>query len=89
MSDGNDDKKTKEDHIIDFITKFAHYEYVMEPYKQGKRDLRNSYRDNKWLTTEDMQQAVRAYRAIQKDIDLDELQNFRNLLVDKVDVNED
>lgn len=72
--------KTKDDHIVDFITKFAQYEFAMEPYKEAKRDLRKSFKDNNLLTTDEMRQAVRAYRAIQNDIDLDELQNVHELL---------
>lgn len=76
----SDDTPTKEDHIINFIKAFHHYEQAMEPYKEGKRDLRNSYRDNDYLTTEEMQQAIRAFRFIQKDVDMDELQSFRDIL---------
>lgn len=74
------DPKTKDDHIIDFIKAFAQYEYMMEPYKEGKRDLRKSYKDNDYLTADEIRQAIRAYRVIQQDINLDELQSMRELL---------
>lgn len=76
MSDG----KTKEDYIVEFITKFAQYEIQMEPFKEAKRDLRKSYRDNNYLDTDEMRQAVRAYRAIQNDVDIEDFKNVHELL---------
>lgn len=76
----SDETKTKEEHIVEYITKLAQYEMAMEPYKDGIRDMRQEYKDNSYLTGDEMRQAVRAYRFIQKDVDLDDLQQIRDLL---------
>lgn len=78
MSDGTG--KTKDDYVVDFIRTLAAIETAMEPYKESKRELRKSYKDNSFLTGHEMQQAVRAYRAIQNDIDLDDLKAVKELL---------
>jgi len=80
MSDGTEEDLTKDDYVINFIKAFAALEYAMEPFKESKRDLRASYKENKFLTGDEMRQAVRAYRAIQNDIDLDDLQAMHELL---------
>jgi|AntRauTorcE11897_2_1112592.scaffolds.fasta_scaffold00227_24 hypothetical protein len=82
------DTKTKEQHMIDFIKQFAQYEHAMEPYKEGKKDLRKSFKDNNYLTSADMAQAVRAYRSIEKGIDLNETQQIKETLEKELGVSE-
>ena len=70
MSDQN-----KEDYVVDFIKAFKAIE-EMEPYKEHKRDLRKNYVQNGWLTGNELRQAVRAYRMLAKDDDIDQFTNY-------------
>ena len=81
----NQDKLlTKDEHIVNFIKSFVAIEQAMEPYKEQRKDLRQSYNENSWLTKEDMRMAVRAYRLVQQDANIEELTDFYNNLKKKV-----
>jgi hypothetical protein len=79
-----DQEKTEK--IRDFIIAFDALEMEMEPYKESKRDLRGNYKENGWLTAEEMRLAVRAYRMLRKDEDLEELQEMYKKLLTTVSV---
>jgi len=68
----------KEKHITSYIKSMATIEEAMEPYKEQKRDLRQNYVDNGWLTKEEMRMAVRAYRLMKSETDMDQLLDFFN-----------
>ena len=53
----------------------------MEPYKEQRRELRTEYKQQSWLTTDEQRLAVRAYRLMRNDIDLDELYDVYEALV--------
>ena len=66
----------KEDYVVDFIKALKAIEDEMEPYKEHKRDLRKNYVQNGWLTGNELRQAVRAYRMLAKDDDIDQFTNY-------------
>ena len=66
----------KEKYITTFIKSLAAVEEAMEPFKDQKRDLRQNYIDNGWLSKEELRMAVRAYRLIKNDTDMDQLLDF-------------
>jgi hypothetical protein len=68
--------QTKEDYVVDFIKAFKAIEEEMEPYKEHKRDLRKNYVQNGWLTGAELRQAVRAYRMLAKDDDIDQFTDY-------------
>ena len=72
----NKEIEEKEKHITSFIKSLAAVEEAMEPFKDQKRDLRQNYVDNGWLTKEEMRMAVRAYRLMKTDTDMDQLLDF-------------
>ena len=72
----NREIEEKEKHITSFIKSLAAVEEAMEPFKDQKRDLRQNYVDNGWLTKEEMRMAVRAYRLMKTDTDRDQLLDF-------------
>ena len=69
----SDQDKTKEEYVVDFIKAFDENERAMEPFKEHRRDLRKNYVENGWLSKDEMKQAVRAYRMLQKDEDFSTL----------------
>lgn len=73
---GDNETLEKEKHITTYIKSLAAIEEAMEPFKDQKRDLRQNYVDNGWLTKEELRMAVRAYRLIKNDTDMDQLLDF-------------
>ena len=73
MSAQGDDviDKEKEDHMVDFIQTMKAIEDAMEPYKDQRRELRSDYRRQGWLTREEMSVAVKAYRLMKGEVDLE------------------
>ena len=66
----------KEGHITKYIKTMAAIEDSMEPYKQSKRDLKLNYVENGWLTKEEISVAVKAYRLMKSDTDIEQLMDF-------------
>ena len=73
MNNNNDKSLTKEEHMINFVKSFVAIEDAMEPFKDQRRDLRESYNTNNWLSKEEMRLAVKAYRLLKQDTDIQEL----------------
>jgi len=64
-------KLNKQQYVENFIKSFAAVESQMEPFKEHKRDLRKEYVENSWLTREELSMAVKAYRMLKNDDDLE------------------
>ena len=72
----SEQEKTKDEYIVDFIKAFKAVEDEMEPYKEHRRDLKKNYVDNGWLDKDEIKMAMKAYKMIKDDIDLDQLMDF-------------
>ena len=77
-------KTTKEEYVVEYIKAFKAVEDEMEPYKEHKRDLRKNYVQNGWLTRDEMRQAVRAFRMMQKGDDINQFTDFYDRLAKKI-----
>tara|TARA_R100000008_G_scaffold31836_1_gene17757 strand:- start:613 stop:870 length:258 start_codon:yes stop_codon:yes gene_type:complete len=66
----------KEKRITDYIKSLAAIEEAMEPYKEQKRALKSNYVENGWLEKEEISMAVRAYRLIKTDTDIEQLLDY-------------
>ena len=64
---------SKEEHIKNYLKDLAETEAAMEPFKEHKRDVRKSYIENEWLSKDDIWAAVKAYRMVKGDKDIDAL----------------
>ncbi len=67
-------------YIVQYIRSLKEIEDAMEPYKESRRDLRNDYRRQGWLTRDEMSVAVKAYRLMKGEVDLDELYETYSVL---------
>ena len=67
-------------YIVEYVRSLKEIEDAMEPYKEHRRDLRNEYRRQGWLTRDEMSIAVKAYRLMKGEVDLDELYETYNVL---------
>jgi hypothetical protein len=55
-------------------------EEAMEPYKEQKRELRTEYREQGWLSTDEIRAAVKAYRLFKGKVDIDDVyDNYKAL----------
>ena len=70
----------KQRYIKEYIRSLAAIEEAMEPYKEQKRELRTEFRENGWLTTDEIRAAVKAYRLFKGKINIDEVVDNYNLL---------
>ena len=66
----------KENRITDYIKSLATIEEAMEPYKEQKRALKGNYVENGWLSKEEISMAVKAYRMVKGDVDIEQLMDF-------------
>jgi len=67
-------------YIVEYVRSLKEIEDAMEPYKEHRRDLRNEYRRQGWLTREEMSIAIKAYRLMKGEVDLDELYQTYSVL---------
>jgi hypothetical protein len=88
MSANIDEKEiTKEEYMVEYIKTLAAIEAAIEPFKDQRRDLRENYHENDWLSKEEMRLAVRAYRLLKQDADFEQLTDYFNKLKGSVGVN--
>ena len=72
------DEKTEK--MIEYIRNLNAIEEAMEPYKEQKRELRNEFRHNGWLNTDELRAAVKAYRLFKGKVNIDEVVENFNML---------
>tara|TARA_A100001515_G_scaffold30819_1_gene24043 strand:- start:86 stop:373 length:288 start_codon:yes stop_codon:yes gene_type:complete len=62
----------KVEKMIEYIRSLNTIEEAMEPYKEQKRELRKEYKEQEWLTKEEISMAVKAYRMMKSEVDIDQ-----------------
>lgn len=82
------DDKTKEDRIIDFIKSYVAVEEEIKPLKEHLKDLKKSYVDNDWLSKEEIKIAIKAFKCLKKDEDIEQLKDFYNTIKKETGLNE-
>ena len=75
----------KQKYVKEYIRSLNAIEEAMEPYKEQKRELRSEFRENRWLTTDEIRAAVKAYRLFKGKINIDEVVDNYNLLTGESD----
>tara|TARA_B100000242_G_scaffold293062_1_gene270040 strand:+ start:669 stop:899 length:231 start_codon:yes stop_codon:yes gene_type:complete len=64
-------------YVKEYIRSLVAIEEAMEPYKEQKRELRAEFRENGWLSTDEIRAAVKAYRLFKDNVNIDEVvENF-------------
>ena len=66
--------------MIEYIKNLKAIEDAIEPYAEQKRELRKDFKDQGWLTKEEISMTVKAYRMMKKDMDIDQFVNVFNSL---------
>jgi|TARA_R110000824_G_scaffold49483_22_gene138921 hypothetical protein len=75
---------TTEEYVVEYIKAFKAIEDEMEPYKEHKRDLRKNYVQNGWLTKDELRQAVRAWRMLNKGDNIDQFTDYYDNISKKI-----
>jgi len=64
---------TKEQKMLEYVRSLKTLEDAMEPYKEQKRELKKDFKEQGWLTGDEISMTVKAYRMMStKDFDFDE-----------------
>ena len=72
-----DEKRTK---VLEYIRSLRAIEDAIEPYAEQKRELKAEFKEQGWLTGDDISLAVKAYRMLKKDQDIEDLVQMFNIL---------
>ena len=68
----------KKQYVKEYIRSLNAIEEAMEPYKEQRRELRSEFRQNGYLTTDEIRAAVKAYRLFKGKFDIEEVyDNFK------------
>lgn len=77
MSTSTEEKKR---YVLEYIRSLVAIEEAIEPYKEQKRELRNEYREQGWLNTDEIRAAVKAYRLFKGKVNIDDVyENYKAL----------
>lgn len=82
----NDKKLTREEHIINYLKALNTIEQAIEPYREHKIALKKHYADNSFLSREDQSRLLKAYRMAQKGEELEDFEEFINIIKSKMKV---
>ena len=71
----------KTEKMVEYIRALKTLEDAMEPYKEQKRELRDEFKRQGWLSKDEISTTVKAYRMMKNDVDLDQfVELYRTLL---------
>jgi len=66
------EEEKKAEKMLEYIRSLRAIEDAMEPYKEQKRELRAEFKDQGWLTADEISLTVKAYRMMKADVDIDQ-----------------
>jgi len=70
----------KAEKMIEYVKSLKAIEDAIEPYAEQKRELRKDFKDQGWLTGDEISMTVKAYRMMKKDVDIDQFVDIFNSL---------
>ena len=78
-------KKEKNEHMLQFIKIMKEVEDSIQPYKEFRSEIKKEYKDNGWLSKEDIQRALKVVKLIETGFDLSEIEETWKLLDRRID----
>ena len=66
--------------VLEYIRSLRTIEEAIEPYAEQKRELKTEFKEQGWLTGDEISLAVKAYRMLKADQDVDDLVEMFNFL---------
>ena len=76
----NQEEEAKRQKVREYIRSLSAIEDGIEPYAEQKRELKAEFKEQGWLTGDEISVAVKAYRMLKADQDIDELVEMFNFL---------
>ena len=73
----------KTEKMVEYIRSLKTLEEAMEPYKEQKRELREEFKRQGWLTKEELSTTVKAYRMMKNDVDLEQFIELYQTLLER------
>ena len=73
----------KTEKMVEYIRSLKTLEEAMEPYKEQKRELREEFKRQGWLTKEELSTTVKAYRMMKNDVDLEQFVELYQTLLER------
>ena len=70
------DEKTEK--MIEYIKSLKAIEEAIEPYAEQKRELKKDFKEQGWLTGDEISMTVKAYRMMKNDVDIQQFVNVFN-----------
>ena len=67
------EQEKKQEKMIEYIRSLRALEDAMEPFKVQKRELKAEFKEQGWLTAEEISLTVKAYRMMTADVDMEQL----------------
>jgi hypothetical protein len=92
MFDNNNDSEVvmvaqavsqKTEKMVEYIRALKTLEDAMEPYKEQKRELRDEFKRQGWLSKDEISTTVKAYRMMKNDVDLDQFVELYQTLLER------
>jgi vacuolar-type H+-ATPase subunit I/STV1 len=77
LSQADEAKRQK---VLEYIRSLKALEEAIEPYAEQKRELKAEFKEQGWLSGDEISLAVKAYRMLKGDQDIDELVEMFNFL---------
>ena len=77
LSQADEAKRQK---VLEYIRSLKALEEDIEPYAEQKRELKAEFKEQGWLSGDEISLAVKAYRMLKGDQDIDELVEMFNFL---------
>jgi hypothetical protein len=81
-----DEVLTKEELIARYAKALDEVDRAMEPFREHKKELKQSYLENGWLTKDEMSMVLKAYRMMRSEEDLGEIQHYIDMIRKNVSV---
>ena len=76
----NQEEEAKRQKVLEYIRSLRAIEDAIEPYAEQKRELKAEFKEQGWLSGDEISLAVKAYRMLKADQDIDELVEMFNFL---------
>ena len=73
----------KAEKMIEYIRSLKAIEDAIEPYAEQKRELKKDFKEQGWLTKEEISMTVKAYRMMKNDVDLDQFVELYQTLLER------
>ena len=73
----------KKRYVREYVQSLKAIEDAIEPYQEQKRELREEFKRQGWLTKEELSTTVKAYRMMKNDVDLEQFVELYQTLLER------